>query len=85
MTLPPPVRASVAAGGTLGVMATVRAIDVSAITLAAQAEQPPASIVDALELPKLVHTRGELGHPGGLVRQLDSSNAYTRGDPGLEG
>ena len=75
-----------AAGRTLDVVPSVGAVHVPVIAVAAKVEQPPAGIVDALNLPEIVHSR--VRPPG--IRPLRgsrattlSSNASTRGDPGL--
>jgi hypothetical protein len=76
-----------AARGALLVMATVYAVDVSMVAVATQVKESSASIDDALNLPKIVHSRKRLGiRPPRRTRATTfSSNASTRGDPGLGG
>ena len=67
-------------------MAPVGAVHVPAIALAAQMKQPPAVVESAENLPQIVHSRGRPPGTRPLRRTRAttlSSNASTRGDPGL--
>lgn len=70
----------------LGVVAPVRAVDVPAIATAAELEHTSADVGDALNLPEIVHSRARPPgtRPARRTRATTlSSNASTRGDPGL--
>lgn len=75
-----------AAGCPLGIVASIRTVDVATVTPAAQGEQPPAVVVDTLDLSEIVHSRarppGTRPHRGTRAITV-MSNASTRGDPGL--
>jgi hypothetical protein len=47
----------VATGSTSGVVPTVGAVVVAAVAPATEKEQTPASVVDALDLPQIIHSR----------------------------
>ena len=71
---------------TLGVVAPVDAVAVPAVALAAQMEGLAATIDNALDLPEIVHSRVRppgIRPPRGTRATTLSSNASTRGDPGL--
>jgi hypothetical protein len=73
---------------TLFVVATIDAVDVPVVAVSAQAEELPASVDDALDLPEIVHSRARppgTRPPRGTRATTLSSNASTRGDPGLGG
>jgi hypothetical protein len=73
---------------TLFVMTTVDAVDVPVVAVSAQVEDLPASVDDALDLPEIVHSRVRppgTRPPQGTRATTLSSNASTRGDPGLGG
>jgi Ca-activated chloride channel family protein len=82
----PPLRV-LALARALGAVAPVRTVDVSAIAVSAQVEQPPAVVDQALDLPKIVHSRARppRTRPPSRTRATTiASNASTRGDPGSE-
>lgn len=74
--------------GSGGLMASVGAVDMPAVARAAEMKQPPAVIESAENLPEIVHSRARPPGTRPLRRTRAttlSSNASTRGDPGLGG
>ena len=68
--------------------ALVGAVHVAPVTGGAEVEHPPATVPSTLNLPQIVHSRA--GPPTtrprlGRCATRPTSNASTRGDPGLEG
>ena len=77
---------AVAALGKGGIMAPVGAVDVPAVATPAEMEQPPTIVESAENLPEIVHSRERpqgTRPPRGTRATTLSSNASTRGDPGL--
>lgn len=70
----------------LAIMTPVDAIDVAVVARAAQVEHPSAAVDDTLDLAEIVHSRAQLPgtRPPRATRATTlSSDASTRGDPGL--
>ncbi len=73
---------------TRGVVAPVRTVDVAAIAAAAKVKETPAPVEGAENLSEIVHSRERpqgTRPPQRTRATTPSSNASTRGDPGLGG
>jgi hypothetical protein len=66
----------------------IGAVLVATVALPAQEEEPPAAVIDTLNLPQIVHSRRRppgTRPPLGTCATTLASNASTRGDPGVGG
>jgi hypothetical protein len=76
----------VAAGGALRVMTPIGAVSLTPIAAPADMQELPAPVESAQNLPEIVHLRVQpqgTRPPQGTRATTLSSNASTRGDPGL--
>ena len=72
--------------GALRVVTTVGAVHVPVVAVPAEVKQPPAVVKAAEKLSKIVHSREgppRISPPRQTRATTLSSNASTRGDPGL--